>query len=160
MNVFSFTGNLGRDCRTGNAGGTAVCNFAVAVKSGYGQNEQTVWVDCALWGRQAESRLPEFLVKGQQVAISGELGTREYDKDGQTKTAITCRVSSISLVGKRDDNQGQQHGGYQQQQAPQKQHQQSQQRQQSQQQGTPMDFDDDIPFAPIGLQHPAILMAC
>lgn len=50
MNVFTFTGNLGRDCRTGNAGGTSVCNFSVAVKSGYGQNEQTIWVDCALWG--------------------------------------------------------------------------------------------------------------
>ena len=153
MNVFSFVGNLGRDCRTGNAGGTAVVNFAVAVKSGFGQNEQTIWVDCALWGRQAESRLPEFLVKGQQVAVSGEMGTREYQKDGETKTTITCRVNSINLVGKRDDNQGQQQqGGYQQQapqqrqQAPQQQYQQPQQQQQNQQGQPPMGFSDDIPF--------------
>jgi single-strand DNA-binding protein len=100
MNVFTFTGNLGKDCRTGNAGGTAVCNFAVAVKSGYGDKEQTIWVDCALWGKQAESRLPEYLTKGQQVAVSGELGTREHEG----KTYMTCRVASISLVGgKRDE---------------------------------------------------------
>lgn len=142
MNVFSFTGNLGRDCRTDQVGGSSVCNFAVAVKSGFGQSEQTVWVDCALWGKQAESRLPEFLVKGQQVAVSGELGTREYEKDGQTKTAITCRVNNISLIGKRDDNQAQQGGGYQQQAPQQRQQAPQQQYQQAPQHG----FDTDIPF--------------
>lgn len=95
MNVFSFTGNLGRDCRKAQAGGTSVCNFAVAVKSGYGDKAQTLWVDCALWGKQAEGRLPDYLLKGQQVAVSGELGTREHEG----KTYLTCRVSSVSLVG-------------------------------------------------------------
>ena len=100
MNVITVTGNLGKDCRTGNQGGTAVCNFTVAVKSGYGDKEQTLWLDCALWGKQAESKLPQYLTKGAQVAVSGELGTREHEG----KTYLTCRVSSISLVGgKRDD---------------------------------------------------------
>ena len=100
MNVCSFTGNLGRDCRVGNAGSTAVCNFAVAVKSGFGDKEQTLWLDCALWGKPAEGALPQYLVKGAQVAVSGELGTREHEG----KTYLTLRVGSISLVGgKRDD---------------------------------------------------------
>jgi len=99
MNIFSFTGNLGSDCRTGNAGGTAVVNFAVAVKSGWGDKAQTLWIDCALWGKQAESRLPEFLLKGQQVAVSGELGSREHDG----KTYLTCRASSVDLVGGKPD---------------------------------------------------------
>ncbi|MCT7656128.1 single-stranded DNA-binding protein [Oceanimonas sp. NS1] len=148
MNVCTFTGNLGRDCRPGNVGGTAVCNFAVAVKSGYGDKEQTLWLDCALWGRQAESRLTEYLVKGQQVAVSGELGTREHEG----KTYLTLRVNQISLVGGRPTqgqttNSGQQ-GNWQQQQPT-----QSQQATQP-----PADFDDDIPFAPIGLQYPALLL--
>lgn len=95
MNVFTFTGNLGSDCRTGNAGGTAVVNFAVAVKSGWGDKAQTLWIDCALWGKQAESRLPEFLLKGQQVAVSGELGSREHEG----KTYLTCRASNVDLIG-------------------------------------------------------------
>ena len=100
MNVFTFTGNLGKDCRNGNQGGTAVCNFTVAVKSGYGDKEQTLWLDCALWGKQAESKLPQYLTKGAQVAVSGELSTREHEG----KTYLTCRVSSISLIGgKRED---------------------------------------------------------
>lgn len=129
MNVFSFTGNLGKDCRIGNAGGTAVVNFNVAVKSGYGQNEQTLWVDCSLWGKQAESKLPDYLLKGQQVAVSGELGSREHEG----KTYLTCRVASISLIGKRDDSK---------QQPPQHQ-QQNQQQPQVQKQP---DFNGDIPF--------------
>lgn len=131
LNVFSFTGNLGKDCRVGNAGGTAVCNFSVAVKSGFGQNEQTVWVDVALWGKQAESKLPDYLVKGQQVAVSGELGTREHEG----KTYVTCRASSVSLTGKRDDSQQAAPAQPQRQQAaPAQQH-------------APADnFDDDCPF--------------
>lgn len=138
MNVFNFTGNLGKDCRVGNVGGTAVVNFNVAVKSGYGQNEKTLWVDCSLWGKQAESKLPDYLLKGQQVAISGELGDREYEG----KTYLTCRVSSISLIGKRDDSRQGQSG----QQQP-----SEQSTDQAKQQNNPMaepdfDFDDDIPF--------------
>ena len=130
MNTFSFTGNLGGDCRTGNAGGTAVCNFSVAVKSGYGDKAQTHWVDCAVWGKQAESRLPEYLLKGQQVAISGELGTREHEG----KTYLTCRVVSIDLIGKRDDSG----------QPQQPQNRPAQQSQQARQNPPASDFDDDI----------------
>ena len=135
MNVFSFTGNLGKDCRIGNAGGTAVCNFNVATKAGYGQNAQTNWIDCALWGKQAESALPNYLLKGQQVAVSGELGT----KDHEGKTYLTCRVTSISLIGGKTDNQ----------QAPQQQSAPQQQAQKPAQQSTAepdFDFDDDVPF--------------
>lgn len=137
MNVFTFTGNLGRECRTAN-NGTAVCNFAVAVKSGYGDNAVTLWIDCALWGKQAESKLVNYLVKGQQVAVSGELGMREHEG----KSYLTCRVSSISLVG------GQSQGSQQQQSTPQRQPQQQSAPQQNQ---APMaepdfDFDDKIPF--------------
>jgi single-strand DNA-binding protein len=148
MNVFTFTGNLGRECRTAN-NGTAVCNFAVAVKSGFGDNATTLWIDCALWGKQAESKLVNYLVKGQQVAVSGELGMREHEG----KSYLTCRVSSISLVG------GQSQGG--QNNAPQAQPQQNQSvpqqqmqkhySQPTQNQPAPMvepdfDFDDEIPF--------------
>lgn len=130
MNVFTFSGNLGRDCKTNNVGGTAVCNFPVAVKSGYGDKEQTLWLDCALWGKKAESRLPEYLLKGQQVVVTGELGTREHDG----KTYLTCRVNDLSLVGKRDNTTQQQPSQTPQQQAP------------MPDQGPADDYDNDIPF--------------
>ena len=127
MNVFTFTGNLGKDCRMGTAGSSTVCNFNVAVKSGFGDKAQTLWVDCALWGKQAESKLPEYLLKGQQVAVSGELGSREHEG----KTYLTCRVNSIDLVGGKSDSPASSQPS-----AP-----------QHQPQHKPVDdFDDDIPF--------------
>ena len=99
MNVLSATGNLGKDCNTNNVNGTAVCNFAVAMKSGFGDRAQTIWLDCALWGKQAESKLVDYLVKGQQVAVSGEMGTREHEG----KTYMTLRVNQISLVGGKSE---------------------------------------------------------
>lgn len=128
MNVFSFTGNLGKDCRVGSAGGTSVCNFSVAVKSGYGQNEQTIWVDCALWGQRADGGLPGYLVKGQQVAVTGELGQREHEG----KTYLTCRVVDVTLIGGKA-NAG---GGAE----------ASQQAAQHAPPAASSDFDDGIPF--------------
>lgn len=99
MNNFCVTGNLGRDCVVRDAGGTKVANFSVAAKAGFGDKEQTIWLDCALFGKRAETRLVDYLTKGQQVAVSGELGTREHDG----KTYLTLRVADVTLIGKRED---------------------------------------------------------
>lgn len=132
MNIFSCTGNLGKDCRVGEAGGTAVVNFAVAVKSGWGDKAQTLWVDCAIWGKQAESTLKDYLIKGQQVAVSGELGSREHEG----KTYLTLRVTSVDLVGGKPDS------------APAPTQKAAAPKQVQDQRVAPAtdDFDDDIPF--------------
>jgi len=94
MNVFTCTGNLGKDCEVNNVSGTSVANFSVAFKAGFGDKAQSIWLDCALWGKQAESKLTSYLVKGQSVAVSGELGSREHNG----KTYLTLRVGSISVM--------------------------------------------------------------
>lgn len=141
MNMFNFTGNIGRDCRLGQGGSTSVVNFTVAVKSGYGDKETTVWVDCALWGTRADSLAP-YLLKGQQVAVSGELGERDYEnKDGKAGKVVTCRVADVTLIGKKDQGQA-----APQQQTRQQPHQQPQ-RQAPRQQQAPVDnYDDSVPF--------------
>lgn len=106
MNILCLTGNLGRDAEVRQAGGSSVCGFSVAMTSGYGDKKQTVWISCSIWGKQAEGQLPSYLKKGQQVAVSGELSTREYEG----KTYLELRVNTVDLIGKRDDGaaQGQQ----------------------------------------------------
>lgn len=99
MNNLCLTGNLGNDCRVNQVSGTTVCNFSVAMKAGFGDKAQTIWVDCALWGKQAETRLPEFLKKGQQVAVTGELSTREHEG----KTYLQVRCNSVDLVGAKQE---------------------------------------------------------
>lgn len=144
MNVWNFTGNLGRDAEIKTTqGGKTVCAFSVAVTSGYGDNQKTTWANCALFGKRAEGQLPQYLVQGQKVAISGEPTLETWDKpDGTKGTALKVFVNSLDLIGekKADGNQ---------QQAPQQQQYQQQALQQkAPQQAPPMtdNFDDSIPF--------------
>jgi single-stranded DNA-binding protein len=143
--------------------------------SGNGDKAQTIWLDCSLWGKQAESGLINYLKKGQFVVLSGELGTREHEG----KTYLTLRVANVTLGGKSDSApapqqpqqrqpqqpaQAQQQGFYNppQGQAPRPapaQYNQQPAPQQYQQQGAPLqqntgmfnaggpiDFEQDIPF--------------
>ena len=135
MNVLTIVGRLGRDARTNKVGGTSVANFSVAAKAGYGDREQTVWVDCALWGQRAEGKLVDYLKKGQQVCVSGEMGAREHEG----KTYITMRVNDLTLCGSRDESGYQSQGA-----AP---GQQSTQSAPEKSAGGGFDpLDDDLPF--------------
>ena len=134
MNNWNFTGNLGKNAelKTTQAGKN-VCTFSVAVTSGYGDNQKTTWANCAIFGKRAEGKLPQYLVKGQQVAISGEVQLDEWEKDGVKNKAIKVMVNSLDLIGEKKAEQ----------QAP------MQQPTQPVAQPVPMtdNFDDDIPFA-------------
>jgi len=112
MNIYSFTGRLARDSETRfTPGGMAICNFTVAVDYGFGDKKGTNWLRCSLFGKRAEGQLPKYLVKGTQVAISGELRVREYDdKDGVKRTSVEVSVDKLDLIGGRND--AQQGGGY------------------------------------------------
>lgn len=104
MNIFCFTGNLGSDCKVEyTAGGTAVCSFNTAVKSGYGDHEKTTWVRCQLFGKKAEGSLPDYLLKGRQVAVTGELTLDEWQTNDGTQKMLKVRVSTIDLIGGKSD---------------------------------------------------------
>lgn len=96
-----FTGRLGRDAETKHiANGTALAGFPVAVDVGYGDRKDTIWLDCTIFGKRAESKLIEYLTKGQQVAVSGDLSKREHEG----KTYLQVRVDDIDLVGGRSES--------------------------------------------------------
>ncbi len=105
MNVWNFTGNIGRDAEQRFVGsGDSVVSFSVAVSSGWGDKKTTTWVKCSMWGKRGESVLP-YLNKGQQVAVSGEATLREYDKkDGSGKGhSMELRVNDVTLVGAKPE---------------------------------------------------------
>ena len=135
MNVWNFTGNIGRDAETRfSANGTAVTSFSVAVKSGYGQNANTVWVKCSMFGERG-TKVVGYLCKGQLVGVSGEMNVREWDdKEGVKKTSIEVRVNDVTLLGKTGGDEGQQE-------VPARSAQPTRR--------APPVVEDDIPFAPI-----------
>lgn len=77
--------------------GKSVAAFSAAFASGWGNNKQTVWLDCSYWGERGEKVAP-YIKKGNQLVVEGDLGMREYEG----KTYLTLRVTDIRLVsGKR-----------------------------------------------------------
>ena len=143
-NVFSFTGTVGRDAEVRYLpSGQAVLNVTVANNIGFGDKQQTLWIRCALWGKRAEGQLQNYLKKGQQVFVSGELSQSEYRaQDGSTKTSLELNANIIDLVGKRNEAN----------QAPQQNYQSSGAQGQTPAQQSPSHdnfdapYDDDIPF--------------
>ncbi|MCF6204126.1 MAG: single-stranded DNA-binding protein [Methylococcaceae bacterium] len=133
-NVFSFTGTVGRDAEVrATPSGQSVLNFTVANNIGFGDRQQTLWIRVALWGKRAEGSLQNYLKKGQQVFISGELTQREYKaNDGTIKTSLELNANIVDLVGKRNE-----HGT---------QRQPQQQGNQQSSQPSSLDDFDDVPF--------------
>ena len=100
LKVF-FTGRLGKDAEVRQTQNSTVAGFSVAVDVGYGDRKQTLWFDCSIWGKRAESGLIDYLKKGQQVAISGDLSEREHEG----KTYKQVRVDEIDLMGSKQRGQ-------------------------------------------------------
>lgn len=100
MNKYFFTGNLTKDCRLGaTPAGKTVCNFTVAVTDGYGDHEKTEYVDCSLFGKRAEGKLPGFLVKGQKVLIEGRPTLNKREHQGKFYANISVFVEDVELIG-------------------------------------------------------------
>ncbi|UOA07464.1 single-stranded DNA-binding protein [Methylobacter sp. S3L5C] len=143
-NVFSFTGTIGRDAEVRYAqSGLAVLNFTVANNIGFGDKQQTLWIRVALFGKRAEGSLKDYLKKGQQVFVSGELTQSEYKaNDGTTKTSLELNANIIDLIGKKNESGSQPQQNYQSSGA--REHAPARQAPGNDNSDAP--YDDDIPF--------------
>ncbi|EOD9427831.1 single-stranded DNA-binding protein [Vibrio harveyi] len=182
INKVILVGNLGNDPEIRYMpNGGAVANITIATSESWRdkatgeQREKTEWHRVVLFGKLAEVA-GEYLRKGSQVYVEGQLQTRKWqDQSGQDRYSTEVVVQGFNgvmqMLGGRAQGgapmgggqQQQQQGGWgqpqqpaqqqqynapqqQQQQAPQQQQQQAPQQQQPQYNEPPMDFDDDIPF--------------
>lgn len=172
VNKVILIGNLGQDpeVRYMPSGG-AVANITIATsetwrdKATGEQKEKTEWHRVTLYGKLAEVA-GEYLRKGSQVYIEGQLQTRKWqDQSGQDRYSTEVVVQGyngiMQMLGGRAQQGGMpaqggmnapaQQGSWGQPQQPAKQHQPMQQSapqqySQTQYNEPPMDFDDDIPF--------------
>jgi len=157
INQVVLVGRLTRDAELRySGGGMAVCKFSIAVNRRKRSGEQWVdeasFFDIAYFGKAAEA-VNQYLQKGKQIAVQGELRQNRWEQDGQSRSKVEIAANSVQLLGGGGGQGG--GGNYQQQQqrggAP-----------QGQQQGgnfgsfgapaqqsnpaPPVDFEDDIPF--------------
>lgn len=137
INIFTASGNIGNDCECKyTPSGSAIGDFSLPVKQGYGDYEKTSWVTCKLIGKRAES-LSQYLVKGTKVTVSGEFVLEQWEHNGVKHSKPVIIVRDIELSGKQQTNQ---------QPARQQTHQPQRQPAQPQYNDVPDDFDSDIPF--------------
>jgi single-strand DNA-binding protein len=84
------------------ANGQAVCKFSIAVnrrkKNGDQWEDEASFFDIVLWGRSGET-LNQYLVKGKQVAIDGELRQDRWTQDGQNRSKVEIVANNLQLLG-------------------------------------------------------------
>jgi single-strand DNA-binding protein len=171
VNKVILIGNLGDDPIVKYlTNGNAVANITVATSESWKdqqgqQQERTEWHRVVIFGKLAEIA-GEYLRKGSQVYLEGKLQTRKWkDQSGQDRYStevVIDQSGSMQMLGSKPKDAGQSQG---QQSAQQRPAQKPAPAYQAPQQGyapapqqnfTPDlgdGWDDDIPFAQIGLQY-------
>jgi len=107
-NIIVISGRLTRDMETKyTAGGLAIGKFAIATnrrtKSGDEWKDEASFFDCTVFGKTAEN-LGQYMVKGKQVVITGELKQDRWEKDGQQHSRVGINVNQVQLIGGEKGN--------------------------------------------------------
>lgn len=93
-------------------GGKAVAQFALAVDRRASKNTQEKecdFIPIVVWEKLAEV-CNQYLTKGKQIAIQGQLRTRSYEtQDGQKRKAFEVVANEMQMLGGKTD--GEQGGG-------------------------------------------------
>ncbi len=111
LNKVLLIGNVGKDPEVRYVSDNlAVANFSVATtKKGYKTNDgkevpdKTEWHTIVCW-RGLAKLAEQYIKKGTQVYIEGELQTRSWEKDGITRYTTEILANEIQLLGRKADN--------------------------------------------------------
>ena len=77
----------------------AVASYTLAINTGYGEKQQTDYINITTWGKSGEF-VKNYFKKGQAIAIVGRLRSNSYeDKDGNKRHTIEVITEDIEFVG-------------------------------------------------------------
>jgi len=113
VNKAIILGNLGRDPEmTYTPSGLAVCKFSLATSKKM-KDGQTVtqWHRCTAFGKAGEL-IAQYVNKGNQLYVEGEINYSQYEKDGTTRYSTDIIVREFSFISGGGGG-GNQPGGYQ-----------------------------------------------
>lgn len=107
LNKVMVIGNVGRDPEMRFIpSGKPVTSFSLATNRIFTttdgeRRKETEWFNIVVWGRQAES-CNQFLTKGQQVYVEGELRTSTWEgQDGQKRSRVEIHANRVLFLGRR-----------------------------------------------------------
>lgn len=83
----------------------AVCNFTVAINSGYGDKQEVIFLNCVAWNKTAEN-VSQYLSKGSKAMVAGKLQERSWEKDGQKHSKVELLISTVQFLDGKRESQG------------------------------------------------------
>ena len=104
MNKVVLMGRLTKDpeLRFAAGSGTAVSRFAVAVDRKK-KDDGADFINCVAFGKTAET-ISQYLVKGRQILIEGNIRTGSYENDEGKKIYTTnVNVERFEFIGNKGD---------------------------------------------------------
>jgi single-strand DNA-binding protein len=98
VNEVKLTGNLGSNPIIRNLeGGKKVARFSIAHNAFYNGQWHTMWINIVAWNLLAD-QVEKELAKGNTIAVSGRLASREYKKDDQSTAKITYEIVAEEIT--------------------------------------------------------------
>lgn len=77
---------------------TPVCSFTIAVNNGYGEKQQTDFINCLAWNKTAEF-VTKYFAKGKMIIIAdGRISTRSWEtQDGKRAYATEVIANEVNF---------------------------------------------------------------
>lgn len=86
----------------------AVANYSIAVNDGYGEKQQTQFINISTWGKSGEF-VSKYFKKGQSIGIVGRLNSNNYeDKNGNKRYSLEVITEDIEFIGDKKEEKIQQ----------------------------------------------------
>ena len=101
LNNVTLMGRLTADAELkSTTSGKYVTSFSIAVDRDFTQNgeRQADFINIVAWGKTAEF-ITKYFSKGDMIAVRGSIQTRQYEKDGNKRTATEVLVDKASFCG-------------------------------------------------------------
>ena len=102
MNKIVLTGRLERDAEISNIASTATpkMNFSMAVERNYQKdknNKKVDFINMEMIGKHTEN-LCQYVTKGKQILVEGELNIDNYEKDGEKRSFTKVKVDRLEFL--------------------------------------------------------------
>ena len=102
MNKIILVGRTTKDAELGFIGvtGTPKMTFTLAVERAYQKdknNKKVDFINCEMIGKHTEN-LCQYVTKGKQILVEGELNIDNYEKDGEKRSFTKVKVDRLEFL--------------------------------------------------------------
>lgn len=103
MNKIILTGRACKDAELGFIAvtGAPKMTFTLAVERAYQKdknNKKVDFINCEMIGKHTEN-LCQYVTKGKQILVEGELNIDNYEKDGEKRSFTKVKVDRLEFLG-------------------------------------------------------------